>query len=482
MWHLALAALFQAGRMVGVGAEVSGTLSESSAPAPGGRPGEVYGFQCVSGLAIQLDVLSGWDNLALIAAPDGRIVAQDDDSGGQNNARITWTCPDNQLYRIAVESYHAGTGGTFQLRVSSAATAGGESRLPGGDRITSTVGLESEVRGSLGPDAARYAGHPIVFYGVRCRTGQVLGIDATSQFDNLLYLFGASGEVARNDDANGTSARLIYTCPDDGRYRIGVAAQHQESTGPFRLNVRNLSLPNGPAAARPARPPAGAPLLFPGARVDGSLTSDAERFQNRPAAWFSLQCQARLPLRIDVTSSWDNVAWVLGPSAVVALNDDAGGTTNARIDWTCPDDGIYRIVVGAANPAQAGDFSLSVLPSGPGRVVTGPAAGPVIVGTLYSGAAIQGNLLALAPLRGGRPTDLYALQCSPGFVVQLTMTSRFDNYLTLEDGAGRVLASNDDTHGTGAALEWTCPDAAVYRVGASARSSGANGRYRLSMR
>src|SRR5205085_1961938 len=89
---------------------------------------------------------------------------------------------------------------------ATSAPAPGGARLPGGGRLTATLGLEAEAYGQLGPDAPQYEGHPIVFYGIRCRIGLVLGIDATSAFDNLIYLFGPAGELTRNDDANGTNA------------------------------------------------------------------------------------------------------------------------------------------------------------------------------------------------------------------------------------------------------------------------------------
>ncbi len=475
MWLLPLLLAFQSGRTIEAGSTVTAVLSDSSAPAPGGRRAEIFGFQCVSALAIQVDVTSSWDNLLVLLTPDGRTAAQDDDSGGNNNARITWTCPDNQLYRIAVESYHVGVGGPFTLAVTRLSAPGSTQRLPGGERIAGEVGIESEVHGTIGPGAAQYAGHPIVVYGFRCRSGQEIGISAFSEFDNLLYVFGDAGEVARNDDANGTSAALTFRCPDDSRYRIGVAALQPGAGGPFRLNVRNLSLPTGPiAAGRPPRP-RGAPLLFPGSRVEGLLSTDADLFENRPAVSYSLQCQGGLPLRIDVTSTWDNVAWLLSATAQLARNDDAGGTTNASIGWRCPDGGVYTIVVGANNPSSVGTFTLTVTPTGVAQAPTGVAAGPPIVGTLYPGAVIEGNLLADATTRSGRPTDLYVLQCVAGSVVRLSMTARFDHVLSLEDSTGKVLVAGD-------ALEWTCPDAAMYRVGASGRTIGDLGRYRLIMR
>src|SRR4051812_41581400 len=107
MWLLVLLSLAQQPiRMVAPDVPAHGILSDSSSTEPGGRRAEFFGFRCVPGLAVQIDALSSWDNIAILIGPDGRVRKRDDDSGAFNNARIAWTCPDDALYRIAVASYH----------------------------------------------------------------------------------------------------------------------------------------------------------------------------------------------------------------------------------------------------------------------------------------------------------------------------------------------------------------------------------------
>src|SRR5258706_6893129 len=110
-WLMGVSWLTKGDGMLPAGRRVAGILGDSSAPAAGFGRAELFGFQCISGLGILVDAVSGWDNRAFILAPDGRVVAQDDDAGGANNARIRWTCPGNQLYRIGVTPFHEGTGG-----------------------------------------------------------------------------------------------------------------------------------------------------------------------------------------------------------------------------------------------------------------------------------------------------------------------------------------------------------------------------------
>lgn len=369
MWFLALSLLLQGDRLISVGGQVRGVLTDSSAASPYGRRAEFYGFRCLRGLRIRVDVLSDWDNLALAVAPDGRVVVRDDDGGDEhNNASFDWTCPDDQLYRLGVASYHEGVGGPFTLRVAAlndvAAT-----RLPEGftaGTVVSVLRPDEEVRGTVPRDGARYQKHPITYYGFRCVRARVFRIAVTSQFDNLLFVFGPSGLVNMNDDARGTAARVLLRCPDDAAYRIGVAGQNPDDNGPFRLTLRDLSPRETrvAATAAPVRRINGMPAVFPGAVVEGTLRADSARFEGRPAFFYALRCQARLSLRIDVHSTWDNVAWVVSPAGRrVVWSDNAEGTSDARIMWKCPDDAVYRVGVGAFNEARVGDYVLRVTPT-----------------------------------------------------------------------------------------------------------------------
>jgi hypothetical protein len=214
-------------------------LTDSSPVAPGGRRAESFAYRCVPGMRVRIDALSAWDNMAFVIGARDTIKARDDDSGDHNNARIHWTCPDNGTYRIAVASYHERVGGAFELRVASLGIAGVPRPLP-------MLAPDTVARGELPPGAPQFLGRPMVYYGVRCAPDAVLSIEMVSQFDNVLYLFGPSGMIAWNDDADGTNAALLLPCRDAGLYRIGAAAREGHDAGPFRIHLRNLR-------GRPAR-------------------------------------------------------------------------------------------------------------------------------------------------------------------------------------------------------------------------------------
>jgi hypothetical protein len=72
------------------------------------------------------------------------------------------------------------------------------------------------------------------------RRGERVQVDVmSSDFDAYLILQDAAGvKLATDDDSGGgTNARLIFTLPADGAYRI-IATYHQGSFGAYTLFVR----------------------------------------------------------------------------------------------------------------------------------------------------------------------------------------------------------------------------------------------------
>ena len=241
MLNTLAAALFllQGGRVVSVGETVHGQVSEHSPRSRVAAHTESWGVVCRPGLALRIDAASRWDNVLYVLTPEGAPLSRDDDAGGGTNARLDWTCPDDRTYQVAVVAWHERDAGEYTLRVLDLAQSAQAPRLvaPG----TRLLRPDDAVRGSLGADAERYRGHPVVFYGFQCRPGLIVTLNLGADFDNVLYVVGPSGLAAANDDANGTDASLTFTCPDAEWYRIGAGARNVEATGTFRLYVRKMS-------------------------------------------------------------------------------------------------------------------------------------------------------------------------------------------------------------------------------------------------
>lgn len=78
---------------------------------------KVYRFDGRAGQQVVIEMASREiDPFLILLAPNGREVAQDDDSGGGKNARIVATLPLSGTYLLLANSYQAGEAGTYRLR------------------------------------------------------------------------------------------------------------------------------------------------------------------------------------------------------------------------------------------------------------------------------------------------------------------------------------------------------------------------------
>ncbi len=99
--------------------ERSGTLDFGDPPLADGRPHESYRFECRAGLRFRLEVFSSdFDAYAIIEDPSGNRVAYDDDSGGNRDARVSYSCPASGAYRLIVTRFGSASMGSYRLRVT----------------------------------------------------------------------------------------------------------------------------------------------------------------------------------------------------------------------------------------------------------------------------------------------------------------------------------------------------------------------------
>jgi hypothetical protein len=259
---------------IGANQQVTGTLT----PADGrwdGKPAQLWGFQCNTGQSFQMDILSSWDNYALVFDPMGNVVSRDDDSGEGLNARINYTCPVAGMYRLGVTTYTASTPtGPYTLQVQSMAPMGMVQQAPAPQPVP--MAQPPAQPGVTMPQAAPQA-MPItgailppgqigqIAYGEnrqgRLETGDQQMNDGTwadvwqfqgqqgqhvrielrsEEFDTYAQLLDTRGNrLAEDDDSLGDQDSLIeYTLPTTGMYQIVVNNFSEER----RAGIYTLSL------------------------------------------------------------------------------------------------------------------------------------------------------------------------------------------------------------------------------------------------
>lgn len=118
---------------------VSNRLDESSNTFPDNASYyELYEFYGESGQQITIELISSeFDAFLFVFNAADKILAEDDDGGEDDNARIIVTLPDAGIYRVMVNTYNSGE--TGQYRLSLQATTEEDLALLEAERLTQQV-------------------------------------------------------------------------------------------------------------------------------------------------------------------------------------------------------------------------------------------------------------------------------------------------------------------------------------------------------
>jgi hypothetical protein len=237
------------------GQQAQGVLSQADARYDN-KPFQAYNFACVAGQAFQMDVTSSWDNYALVFDPMGTVVARDDDSGGNLNARINHTCQTTGTYRLAVTAFSTSTtGGPYTMQVTSMAGPTQPMIQPAQPMIQPAQPMIQPAPGVTMPQPSISGGVAAagqvatIAYGQMMQGrleqgdqtmndgtfadvwtfqgtgGQTVTVDVLSdEFDAYGQLLDAAGNrLAEDDDSGGNlNARITFALPATGQYQIVV--------------------------------------------------------------------------------------------------------------------------------------------------------------------------------------------------------------------------------------------------------------------
>jgi S1-C subfamily serine protease len=223
------------------GAPVQGRLTSDSSFLPADNSYyNAYSFEGRSGQVVDIEMSSAEvDSYIILLSPQGRDVGQDDDSGGNRNARLRFALPEDGTYTILANSYGTRETGSYSLSVVEGSNS--EPGASSGQVAISNLPIRAEgILGSNSPilsvDGSRYEEY--VFAG---RAGQRVIISLESQdFDPYLALLGPNDAlIGENDDVsnNSLNSGLSVTLPVDGLYRVIANTYDASGSGRYTLNV-----------------------------------------------------------------------------------------------------------------------------------------------------------------------------------------------------------------------------------------------------
>jgi S1-C subfamily serine protease len=285
------------------------------------------------------------DPWLMVRDSQGKVLAEDDDSGGFPNSLIVFSPTKDDVYQVVATVFKGGPVGPFTLSIRE------ETGL--------TLGPKGwEMKGTLTnkdyPDHQMLS--PAQTFNLILKKNKTYVVDMKSkEFDPYMRLENMSGLTLKNEDVGGNGHSTLFFNPkEDGIYRV-VGTTYDFKTGSFELQVReNL-------------PPKQYDVGPDGLKLAGVLqTSDPADFVNGQLTKFRskmyhVKLLAGQKYRIDLTSSeFDPFLRVEDNSGKeLAFNNDKGEMKNAQLIFSPQVEGSYRIIV-SHNDNRMGAFNLSV--------------------------------------------------------------------------------------------------------------------------
>lgn len=201
------------------------------------NPAKKYTVKLSKDKSYIIDLVSNdFDAYLRLLDKAGKQLAEDDDGGGDLNARIIHGIDKDGDYQIVVTSFD-GQVGKFNLKVREFALKGeAKPRAIGKDGLSITDQINQNNVSDLGKLGK--------VYSVQLKKGQTYQIDlASAAFDSYLYLFdGNSKLLAQDDDSGGDlNARIEFRADRDGVFHILASSLGGDETGEFTLTVTRKS-------------------------------------------------------------------------------------------------------------------------------------------------------------------------------------------------------------------------------------------------
>jgi hypothetical protein len=231
-------------RTIAINADVSGLITRADPRLRDSSAYQLFRFKGSAGQIVQIDLMSSeFDAFLILQDSTGKELTHDDDSGGGTNARIIATLPYTGTFEIVANSYRAGQYGHYTLRMKGIGMA--SENIPTSGVLPGTVGqiLRGQtVTGTLTPDSPQLTDSSVyqawTFVG---HEGESIQVDVvSSDFDAYGIIQDGNGvKLAEDDDSGGgTNARIIFTLPYTGAYRLVANTYRKGSFGAFQMSVR----------------------------------------------------------------------------------------------------------------------------------------------------------------------------------------------------------------------------------------------------
>lgn len=452
-----------------VGDEKSGNLSDKDATDEGGTPMQLYGWRARSGdrVAILLES-DDFDPVVTIGQLKNgffdQLARNDDGAGHGLNAYQVFTAPQAGEYLIQVQSVGGQGTGRYKLSLEEGPKAAQITPLRVGETVSGALGEDSGT-GNSGVRADQYR--------LRGKEGDRIAFSMDSdEFDTYLELFDANMQsLATDDDSGGElNARLVHVLPADGDYII-EARGYGDAEGPYDLRASIVAAPPAPTPIRFGQTVQGE-LKENGPEDDGGNLFGGYRFTGTKGQRIQATMRSGdLDAYLELGEAGDEF------TALASDDDGLRQGTDARLNFTLPEDGEYVLRARGYSRDQKGLYSLELSDRGPE-----PGTGSLLVPSV-----VRSSLSDLDALTDeGIAFDAYSFKAKSGDKLRFTLiSSSFDAVVEVgedKNGSWRSLKSDDDgLSDNHSRLDWTAPRDGTFILRARSYAPASTGSYVLTV-
>lgn len=324
----------------------SGALVDADSSGDDQRRYDHYPLSLEAGRRYSITVVSdAFDPVArLYRHGEAEPVAENDDSGGTLNSRITYTPAADGEFVLRVSAFAVEGRGAYTARLEVLPPL---PPLPPGAPVPwSTAGRLDDADGAA--EESRSDDHV-----VRLEAGRRYRLTVESDaFDPVAVLHapGRGEVVAQNDDSGGTlNSRIAYSPSETGDYVLTVSSFSADGRGAYRAAVEPM-------------PPLPPPVSAPGTSVSasgswslwqGALNASDPEVGGRPFDDYLIRVEAgqRRYISLEATG-FDALVQVLRPAerasdspATLDQDDDAGAGLNSFLVFAPEEAGDYIVRV-----------------------------------------------------------------------------------------------------------------------------------------
>jgi hypothetical protein len=346
-------------RPIRMGEAMAGSLTAQDPKIQGRGPFHTYRLDAKAGDRFIISMNSGdVDAFLWVARVTGGLtesVVDNDDGGGDTNARLRFRATEAGTYYIVAQSLAAEGSGAYELKVEVAPPAAPvvATALTAGQVREGAISETSPILEDENP-AMPYQLYTFTGRGERVRVTVRSGaFDAYVKVTKVV----ASGEedVASDDDGGGgTDAMVTFTA--NGQYRIYARPLDASSTGAFTISLTEM-----PVVKVTSRP------IAIGQTVSGTIESadpetDGGQYFHQYAVTAPPGERLRITLRssaFDAYVTWGRLVGNVLENA--STDDDSAGGTDSQLDVIVPREGTYVIRVHALGARETGAYQLTVV-------------------------------------------------------------------------------------------------------------------------